>query len=59
MGCHGSDLQALRIAAACGELCDTDQGATFGFESPVPLFESGAAAAAHGIKDIDEPGHQA
>ena len=29
---------------------------TFTYRSPVPLFASGAEAAAHGLRDVDHPG---
>jgi len=59
VGCHGKELLALRIAAARGDLSGADLSATFDFKSPVPLFESGSDASAHGVKDIAEPGRQA
>lgn len=33
--------------------------ATFDYQSPVPLFASGAEAAAHGLAEIDEPSEAA
>lgn len=33
--------------------------AVYGYESPVPLFDSGAEAAAHGMRDISAPGETA
>ncbi|MBS1693138.1 MAG: hypothetical protein JST91_13060 [Actinobacteria bacterium] len=55
VGCHGSDLLALRLAAARGIVDGTDLDGTRTTTS-VPLFSSGAAAAAHGLRDIDTPG---
>ncbi|KJR10317.1 hypothetical protein UG54_01470 [Gordonia sihwensis] len=57
VGCHGGQLLALRLAAATGELPEEDIDATFDYQSPVPLFESGAAAADHGVSE--NPGPQA
>lgn len=59
VGCHGEELLALRLAAARGELTGADLEATFGYRSPVPLFSSGAEAAAHGVRDIANPDHDA
>lgn len=48
-GCHDTDhLLALRLNPVHPD--------TFGYVSPVPLFASGAEAAAHGMADIDAPG---
>ena len=59
VGCHGDHLLALRLAAARGELVDAELEATFGYRSPVPLFASGAEAAAHGMRNIEDPDPQA
>lgn len=59
VGCHGEELLALRLAAARGELAGADLEATFGYRSPVPLFGSGTDAAAHGVRDIADPDHDA
>lgn len=49
VGCHDTDnLLALRFNRA--------DRATFDYQSPVPLFASGAEAARHGMRDIDAPG---
>ena len=58
VGCHGSDLLALRLAAARGIVdgADPDVNRT---TTSVPLFTSGAAAADHGLRDIDTPGIRA
>ena len=57
VGCHGSDLLALRLAASRGIVdgADLDTSRT----TSVPLFSSGAAAAAHGLADIDTPSAEA
>lgn len=55
-GCHDmDDILAAKIAYARG-LLDIS---VFGYESPVPLFGSGAEAAAHGKRDIEAPGSDA
>jgi len=52
-GCHdmGESL-ALRLARRQVEV----DPAVYGYVSPVPLFASGAEAAAHGMRDLHEPG---
>jgi hypothetical protein len=51
-GCHNTDeLLAVRINAV--------DPSTFGYVSPIPLFSSGAEAAAHGLSEIDQPGQRA
>lgn len=57
VGCHGSQLLALRLAASRGILDGTELG--INRATSVPLFSSGAAAAAHGHTDIDTPGVRA
>lgn len=48
LACHDTDhLLALRSHPV-------DPGA-YGYESPVPVFPSGAAACAHGLKNIEQP----
>jgi hypothetical protein len=52
VGTHGAEeLVALRLHPVAPE--------TFEFVSPVPLFASGAEAAAHGMRDIENPGTKA
>lgn len=52
VGCHDmNEALALRIHAVAEE--------TFDYVSPVPLFESGAAAAAHGLSGVDDPDRRA
>ena len=59
-GCHdGAHLLALRVAAMSGTLTDDDLEATINYVSPVPLFGSGAEAAAHGLTDVDQPDKRA
>jgi hypothetical protein len=54
VGCHdmASNL-AVRLHAR-----DVDP-AVYGYVSPVPLFASGAEAAAHGMRDLPAPGPEA
>lgn len=52
VGCHDpKELLALRLHPV--------HPSTFSYVSPVPLFASGAEAAAHGMKEIDAPGEAA
>lgn len=54
VGCHDMDENlALRLH---GRGIDP---AVFGYVSPVPLFGSGAEAAAHGMRDVENPGAEA
>lgn len=53
VGCHGTELLALRLAAITGRLANPT--AVFSFTSPVALFSSGAQAAAHGIRELEQP----
>ena len=54
VGCHDMDHNlAVRLQAA-----DVDP-AVFEYESPVPLFASGAEAAEHGKRDLEAPGPEA
>jgi hypothetical protein len=51
---HGTDnLLALRLQG------DQVKEEVWDYESPVPVFKSGAEAAAHGLADIDAPGTKA
>ncbi|MFG1858941.1 DUF6283 family protein [Actinomadura geliboluensis] len=59
-GCHdGDELMALRIAVLLGAMTAETAEAVRDYTSPVPLFASGAQAAAHGLRDADAPGPQA
>lgn len=52
VGCHDTNhLAALRLDPVAEE--------TFDYVSPVPLFESGAEAAAHGMSGIEDPDDKA
>lgn len=52
VGCHDMvHMIALRLHEVAPE--------TYDYVSPIPLFESGAAAAAHGMMGIDRPDRRA
>lgn len=53
---HGArNLLSMRVHVHFGRV-DPE---SFNYESPVPVFGSGAEAAAHGMRDIEEPGDRA
>jgi hypothetical protein len=52
---HGEDLMALRIGVLQGRL----DASIFDYATKVPLFESGAAACDHGMRDIEHPSAEA
>jgi hypothetical protein len=57
VGCHDmEDNLAVRFAERGGDGVDPS---TYTYESPVPLFSSGAEAAAHGLSGIENPGPDA
>lgn len=58
-GCHGDQLLALRLAGARRDLPPEVVQAAMTYVSPVPLFDSGAAAARHGVRDLTAPGQRA
>ncbi|MFE9250887.1 DUF6283 family protein [Streptomyces sp. NPDC007088] len=59
-GCHDGDhLLALRIAVIEGGITTATADAIRDYTSPVPLFTSGAEAAAHGMRDLNTPGTEA
>jgi hypothetical protein len=59
-GCHdGDDLMAVRIALASRQITMETARAICNFVSPVPLFASGAEAAAHGMGEIEDPSPEA
>jgi hypothetical protein len=59
-GCHdGEDLLALRLAVIDGRIDAATYRAVADYVSPVPLFESGSEAAAHGERGIDAPDEEA
>lgn len=52
VGCHDLDhLLAVRLHRVHPD--------TFDYQSPVPLFSSGAEAAEHGMSGVDDPGPEA
>lgn len=56
-GCHdGDELMALRVGVVSGMISPETAEAVRAYVSPVPLFASGAEAAAHGRSGIDDPG---
>ncbi|MFJ7305309.1 DUF6283 family protein [Streptomyces sp. NPDC099088] len=57
--CHGEDLLAPRLALIDGRIDSATFEAISGYVSPVPVFASGAEAAAHGRTGIHEPGPDA
>ncbi|MFF5639532.1 DUF6283 family protein [Streptomyces sp. NPDC012825] len=59
-GCHDRDqLLALRVALADSQITVETAEAIRDYTSPMPLFESGAEAAAHGMRDILAPDPEA
>lgn len=56
LGCHGDNLLALRVGLITGALSGDEFTSACDYVSPVPLFDSGAEAADHGMSDIDAPG---
>lgn len=60
VGCHDmGENFAVRIAVTARILSSEDYDAVLDYESPVPLFESGQAAADHGMADVAKPRKQA
>jgi hypothetical protein len=56
VGCHDmQESMGLRMAVASGVINDESYEAALDYECPVPLFESGAEAAKHGVAEIAEP----
>jgi hypothetical protein len=59
-GClDGDELLALRIAVMLEAMTPQTAQTVRDYQSPVALFASGAQAAAHGLRDLDNPGPQA
>lgn len=54
-GCHGEELLSLRLAVVTGQISPATYTAATDYQSPVPLFASGAEAAEHGTADIERP----
>lgn len=60
VGCHDMNQSlGLRAAVSMGALSIDDCEACLDYVSPVPLFASGAEAAAHGLRDMAAPGDRA
>lgn len=58
VGCHDMN-ESLGLRLASRHLSEAEIDAALDYVSPVPLFASGAEAAAHGLSDIQEPGEAA
>lgn len=59
-GTHdGYHLLAIRFAMMHGEMSPETADTICEYASPVPLFESGAEAAEHGLAEIEMPSDQA
>jgi hypothetical protein len=50
---------AVRLAASTGNLAPDVVEALLDYATEVPLFDSGQAAADHGLAEVDEPGEKA
>lgn len=55
VACHGTELLSLRLGVVTGEV----EAAVMDYTTSVPIFESGAEAARHGMRDINRPGKKA
>ena len=59
-GCHdGDNLLAVRVAVFQGLMTGEDAQAVVEYVSPVPLFDTAADAAEHGLAEIEYPREQA
>lgn len=55
-GCHDmTQSLGVRLAVSTGRLAEDDADALLDYTTPVPLFESGRAAAEHGLADVEHP----
>jgi Family of unknown function (DUF6283) len=60
VGCHDmSENLGLRLTAGLGLLTPEDLEAVLAYETAVPLFDSGAEAAAHGLAALEQPDERA
>lgn len=60
VGCHNMEESlGLRIAASVGMLDREDVEDARNYVSPVPLWESGTAAAEHGKREVEHPSEEA
>lgn len=55
VGCHGIELLSLRLGVSTQRF----DASVFAYTTKVPLFESGTAAAEHGMREIDNPSEAA
>jgi len=56
VGCHDMiESLGLRFAILAGDIRSEDVDAILDYETDVPLFETGAAAARHGLARIKDP----
>lgn len=59
-GTHDMDNNlALRLASFRGDISPEDAQRIVDYVSPVPLFSSGAEAAEHGMREIEDPSEEA
>lgn len=59
-GCHDmTESLGVRMGVVTGFLTAEEAEAIVDHEAGVPLFDSGAEAAAHGMADMDAPGERA
>lgn len=57
VGCHDmNESLGLRMAVRIGTVSPEGWEDAMDYVSPVPLFASGAEAAAHGMAEVEEPG---
>lgn len=54
-----NEALSIRLAAFAGQLDPADVDQVLDYQTPVPLFASGAEAAAHGLADLEQPGQRA
>ncbi len=60
VGCHDmTESLGLRLALASGVVTVETAEQAMDYRSSVPLFESGAAAAEHGLRDVPAPSEDA
>lgn len=60
VGCHDmTESMGLRVATLIGTIDPSDVDEILDYESSVPLFSSGAEAAAHGLAQVFTPGDDA
>lgn len=58
--CHDMEESfGIRMAVLMGRISEEDLETIFDYTTPVPVFESGGEAAAHGLRDLYTPGEKA